>query len=673
MALLSDGAASRTPGSQDRGPFVRRAPVALATLPVQRAPAKQLSSTEILGRLRRIPIIKERLGAKLAQGPTALEHVRRALAAFDKHLALKVAENAFVNEAVRIATIVDATAAELARSIGDPTLKGEIAKELVAAYRGELTEKLSGGKPPPERQGQTDRALTLARALVSADPLMLWMTGKMRLEDAAWKVRDMAAVGRVSPLEMYRSLRYRFEMEMGSYSVGEVRSGRLENDEILSIDSEGKKTPGRAGFDLADLIGEISPSFHWSLVGTPKDKRGKDDLRKLPGWGPSGLVMKKDATDKLAELEKAVLDKNLAPVALSDDELRAERAKSGDKLSPKQSEHFARLRKEEVASAGNYEGMGTTPKQYVADELMKRYDIKQGDKAQSLVDDVLNELATVPLTLTSKLENLFAERTDRENLPKHGSLYKSEPSLMQEEIHLGELIGKPSHNVKAKSIGRPNAEFTESRGKNYIRWRRDKDERETGYHGLGADDLPVFAAVNPNFMTTKGGNANLASWDHDTKKYTGITYGQNYYGDVHMLLKNSVRSRSTMIARGSKSVRGRRIERLDLTFLLADMCRLSMWDYVDALVAAVRKPDTVVLTNMDAEVHIYGGLDLATDVAAIYMQSDAVAATDGPAARCKEFAKKNGIRVEDIGKMPPNYNITARQGQPGGIDLKSAV
>jgi hypothetical protein len=122
-----------------------------------------------------------------------------------------------------------------------------------------------------------------------------------------------------------------------------------------------------------------------------------------------------------------------------------------------------------------------------------------------------------------------------------------------------------------------------------------------------------------------------------------------------------------------KGVEGRRIERTDLTFLLADMCRMFMNDYVDAMVAGLKKPDVVVLTNMDAEVHVYGGLDVATDVEGFYLSPVAFAATDGAAARCKQFAKDHGIAVHDIGKMPADYDITAKQGVKGGIDLKSIL
>jgi hypothetical protein len=205
-----------------------------------------------------------------------------------------------------------------------------------------------------------------------------------------------------------------------------------------------------------------------------------------------------------------------------------------------------------------------------------------------------------------------------------------------------------------------------------MRWRRDKDERETGYHGLSADELPTFGAVNPNFTYTKGGNANFAEWNQTSKQYEGIDYGKNYYGDVHFLLRDAVRARSTFIARGKAFVEGRRIERTDLLFLLADMVRLSMWDYVDEIVSSTQGIGKTVLTNMDAEVHIYGTFDLANDVAAMYLLPTAYAQSTTPGTapyRARKFAEANGITVNDIGARPVGYQVHARQGIKGGIDL----
>jgi hypothetical protein len=632
---------------------------------IRRQPVKQLESSDVLAGVRSIPIVKQKLDERLAQGPTGLTHVKRALQAFDDHLALQTKENAFVNEAIRIATVIDATAAELARAISDPTLKGQIAHELIVAYRAELQQKLGSSKNA-DRDAQTTKSLDLAEVVVSDDPVTLYMTGKLKLPDAAWRLREMAVKAKIGVTEMMRILSNRFQMEIGSHSRAEISKGERKADTIVQDDGQ----VGKGGFDLKDLIGEISPALYDEIVPANTDRK-KD--AKLPAWGATGLTMTPQAAAKLADLEKEANRLDLRASSLSPTELAAEQAKSGTALSAKQSEHFARLRTEEAADASDYEGSKKSPRQYVVDKLMTRYAIADTSKAETLADDLLASLATVPLTLTSKLENLFKERTDKADEPHYGSAYKSEPALMQQQVDVSSLVGKPGRGTAATSIGKPDANFARSRGENYMRWRRDKDERETGFHGMGADDLPVFAAVNPNFHDTKGGNANLASWDMTKKEFTGTTYGANYYGDMHMLLKDSVRPRSTLIARGKKEVKGRRIERTDLTFLLADMFRMLMGDYIDAMVAALHKPDQIVLTNMDAEVHVYGGLDVATDVAAIYLSPVAFAATDGPAARCKAFAAKHSIRVEDIGAMPATYDITSKQEQQGGINLKGIL
>lgn len=647
-------------------PFALTAPSAASTI-VRRTP-EQLTSKKILAGLRNIPIIEEKLGQQLAQGPDALEHVKRALKAFDKHLALKKSD-AFINEAIRIATIIDATAAELARSITDPTLKPQIAKELIAAYRPELTQQLGSAKKV-DRNAQTDKALDLATTIVGDDPVTLYMTGKVLLADAAWRVRDMAAAAEtVTPIQMMGILRSRFEMEIGSHTQAEVSQGARGSDDITQTDADGVESIGSGGFDLGDLIGEISPTFYLDVVPL---KTTEKERAKPAKWGSGGLVMNGKATIKLDALARAVEAADLAATTLTPEALAAEQVKSGTALNAKQSEHFARLRSEEAGDAANYEGRGQSPRDFLVEKFASRYGLS-APKAGSLIDEVLRALETVPLTLTSKLDNLFKEREDKRAEPLYGSAYKSEPALMQQKVDLSEMIGKPDGGNEAMSIGRPDANFAKTRGENYLRWRRDKDERETGYHGLSADDLPVFGAVNPNFMDTMGGNANLAEFDPAQGKYVGTTFGANYYGDVHLLLKDSVRRRSTLIARGIKAVTGRRIERADLTFLLADMCRLFMYDYVDAMVAGLKKPDTVVLTNMDAEVHVYGGLDVATDVEAFYLSPAAFAANDGAAARCKQFAADKNIEVRSVGTMPADYDITRKQGASGGIDLKSLL
>lgn len=57
------------------------------------------------------------------------------------------------------------------------------------------------------------------------------------------------------------------------------------------------------------------------------------------------------------------------------------------------------------------------------------------------------------------------------------------------------------------------------------------------------------------------------------------------------------------------------------------------------MVAGLKKPDVVVPTNMNAKVHVYGGLDMAKDVAAFYLSPMTFAAEQGV---------KGGIDLKDL-------------------------
>ena len=661
-------APSATPTVAGGHPRIQRRIAADATV-IRRKGGRELTTKTATAALTSIPVINAELAKNTAQGPSIGANVQTQLALFDKHLKRKSAPGQVINEAIRIATVIDATAASLAMSVGDPTLKGRIATELVAAYRAELTQALATTKDDGARTAQTDQAVTIAAAIVGDDPLLLYMNDKVKRPDAAWRIRAMGEQGNLFPHEMFRILKDRLMMYLGSFTANQVTAGQRSKDTITSVDSSGTAKTGEASFDLEDLIGELSLTQFNANVQL--DRTNKKYADKPPAWVDHELAMTPAAIGKLAALEQAVSSPALQKTDLTPTQLAAEQAKSGAGLTAKQSEHFHRLRQEELDAAADYESSGKSPRAYCVAKFVSRYKIDAG-RAGTIIDDFVQALQTVPLTLTNDLESLFGVRPDAQNLPKYGSEYKSEPARMQQQVDIGQMIGKPAHAATAMAMGTPDPAFTTSRGANYMRWRRDKDERETGYHGLSADELPTFGAVNPNFDYTKGGNANFAEWNTTTKQYEGIDYGKNYYGDVHFLLDDAVRPRSTFVARGKMSVEGRRIERTDLVFLLADMIRLYMWDYVDAIVSDTQAVGKTVLTNMDAEVHIYGRFDLADDVAEMYLlpAAYAVSTTPGTASyRARQFAEANGIIVKDIGARPVGYQVHARQGVQGGIDL----
>ncbi len=470
----------------------------------------ELTSANTTIALTTIPIINTKLAEATAQGPTIAENVKAQLALFDEHLARKSSAGQVINEAMRIATIIDATAASISMSLGDPTLKGRIATELVAAYRADLTQALGSDTDTAERTAQTDKVVNIAATIVGDDPLTLYMNDKVLAPDAAWRIRAMADQAGLLPGEMYDTLEQRLMMQLGSFSINQVKAGERKKDDITSIDAHGAAKSGQASFVLKDLIGELSPSQFNATVAV--DRSADNALSTPPPWVDDRLALTAKATAKLAALSKQVRSFNLKRTTLTPAQLQAERAMSGTGLNAKQSEHFHRLREEELAAAADYEAKGVSPRAFCIAKLVARYGLDSG-AAGTIVNDIVAALLNVPLTLTNDLQKLFGARADGADLPTHGSVYKSEPARMQQEVDIGAAIGKPDHDAKAMAMGSPDPGFTKSRGANYMRWRRDEDERETGYHGLSADDLPTFGAVNPNFNDTKGGNAKLAQWN----------------------------------------------------------------------------------------------------------------------------------------------------------------
>ena len=359
-------------------------------------------------------------------------------------------------------------------------------------------------------------------------------------------------------------------------------------------------------------------------------------------------------------------DPNLTPVTLSDAEIKAEQALSGTSLNTAQTTHFHRLRKDEAAELATYDAKsGKGAQEWVRDALKERYGLKNDGEVDTLITDVVQRIKSAPVTLTQYLDQLFGERADKANLPAWGTTYTPELERGLKTKQLSSMLmfdpakkdGTEVLDREVTLLGMPHKEGIRLRGPNYLRWRREKDEKETGMHQLGLTDMPAFAAVNPTFDRLKGVSANKADWDDTTQSWKA-PWGKNYYGDVHMVLKPEVRDRATFISRGAAAVKDRKIERTSLLLLLADMMRIGDWDFVDAFVAVAKGFPVDMLTTMNVEIHIYGGLDLARHVQAIYLQPDAFAATTGAAWRAKEFATANNIQIHSVGTAPTGLSLT---------------
>ncbi len=623
----------------------------LRTDAAKRPTDPEVGSSQLVEIVRKIPVVALTLQKMVPQGMTVGSFLHGLLANYDAHLARQNsgADDRRINESMRLAGILTTVAGSIARSAGDPSIKSVIATELGRVFRGQLMEGLKGEGGTTKRHRE---ALDLAMVLVSEDPISLFVGNKIRREDAAWAVRRLGDKAHRPHAEMFQLLREQFELQLGSHTLSGAQQGQLGKDAIEEKEANGGVKVGQGGFDLEALIGEVPPALLTKTTKMDGD---------APAWKAGGLDLTTGGAAKLDDLRLAVLDPGLTSVTLSASDLAAERTKSGTTLTVAQSTHFHRLREDEKGDKADYEGSGKDIDRWARDALKGRYNLSDDAAVDTLIGDIVTQIGAAPLTLTQNLDQLFSERADKAAAPAWGTSY--EPELKRALTHKNAsdmlMFDPKTQNVPDKQVemlGVPHQEGMQARGRNYVRWRAEKDERETGMHSLPHADKPTFAAVNPTFDATMGASMNKATRDKDGYA-EGANHGTNYYGDFHMKLNQNVRSRATLIARGSKNKEGRRVERVDLKLLLADLMRIGDWDYVDSFVQLAKGFNERLLTTMNLEIHIYGNVDLGRDVTDMYLQPAAFAATDGAGKRAKDFAHANGIAAHDVGVPPLGYKV----------------
>jgi hypothetical protein len=214
---------------------------------------------------------------KNPQGQTARQQVDGQLEVFDRHFALPddTESGRVKNGAMRLATIVRVTGERIAHKVNDPALKSRLARLMVTEYESELRQELENAGGEPE---EVEQSVNLARALVMDDPVTRLVTGKISMEDAVQRIRDMAQVAALPPSEMMTLLRQQLEMQLGSLTADEVSRGEKKKDGIFS-------------FVLKDLYGELSSEQLSGLVEL--DKRQKSIGRRDQD---SEILWKQDGT-----------------------------------------------------------------------------------------------------------------------------------------------------------------------------------------------------------------------------------------------------------------------------------------------------------------------------------------------------------------------------------------
>ena len=370
-----------------------------------------------------------------------------------------------------------------------------------------------------------------------------------------------------------------------------------------------------------------------------------DELDKLQSKDPESEALQK----KLAEYDQLVAADDAA-------RLEEERDKRHGAINERQ---YAHLRMLSRADAEDRDAVlaktGKSVEENVHDKLKARYSIADA-KAQQIAAGVQAWISKVPLTITFTGDRLFSDPT--KDAPSYGEKYKSEVELSRGKEDKKDIIGRDEQNSGALGTqgGSKTVTGWKERGENYMRWRRDKDSHEGRKDDLAYEDQQIYGAASPTFAATKG-DANAG----DDKK----TFGTNYYGDAHFLLKDSVRDRCAFIVRTET---GRvHVQRQDVAMLVYDMLHQvdSYARFLDAMLQMAAGAKTITAPGLTWEVHLYGGFDSSKDAQAIYLSS---AVSKDAAARIGKFAKKYGMACEKIGAKPVGLEIKGRV-DPKQIDL----
>jgi len=207
-----------------------------------------------------------------ARGRTVAEDAAARLEVFDERFAADETADPkarATNKAMRLASIVGATAAKSAKDVNDPHLEGRIGQLTVREFGPDLAQALTKGKPGDKAEREaTAQALRIAQALLMDDPVGKIMTGKIRPEDAVQRIRDQADIAGLKPSEMMKLLRQQFEMKLGSLSGAELQQGELDRDQNKDGETQ--------NFVLKDLQGELSPEQAKGMV--PFDQRARREL-----------------------------------------------------------------------------------------------------------------------------------------------------------------------------------------------------------------------------------------------------------------------------------------------------------------------------------------------------------------------------------------------------------
>ena len=597
-----------------------------------------MTPDEVLAAVSKISFVKQKLGASLKlekssqpetkpkKGTTPATTRDDGAAAMRDHVTAVIQQyqselsgaDDLRDQAMALTLVVDAVAQVLAVNVlNDPALAPKVASEFLVVYGPELRTKL-------KKADDLEKTIDLTRVLVSDDPLRLYLHDELRIDYAARRIRSMAFAANVDPKEMLSMLRGRFEVDMAARSK-------------TAVDKQEDK---KGAYKIARATGEITAAWFKDLFGDVEQAGWVD-----AGGGGRELDFSAGAKKRLQDLEQEV-------------------AKGGAVATPtdrpgltwKQREHLDEV--EGADKQRNAALVGTKDiDTLVSEAIVALLPSVSGGDAIRMVAKVRAGLSSLPLTISVQGERWFGSMMKRNDATKAKTKedfdYKAGSSRQQETTHK-DLFGKKKAEGKMKHFGewKQGPHDKQDRTGNYNRFRGWKDQIMTGSRGMTDDELPAFAAMNPNWAAY-GTETPVSDPDYT---FAQGEHGVNSYGDVHFVLK-------------PKNVAGRVIYTATdhgephtdpflafADFLLADAAasRTKLKDvksvnklalHVLNAVILGNQAEIVSLSNQAFEVQIFGGINMVDDTQTVFHASSV---SPTVVANLKAFNTAFGVPVQAI-------------------------
>lgn len=631
--------------------FVRRmtgghgAPTSTVQDPVIR---RTLNPTQILTAVDGVPALKGRLDGRTegqqrnkGSAETIRQRVEKVL---DEHQAMFDGD-----DAMSIALVVDAIAKAVAEELYDMSLKSGIATHLLDTFADQIKQGMT-------KKGRRTKDLKKAKAIVSVDALSLYMHDERKVTDAAWDIKDAAAKGRMTPLEMFGLLDQKFQAELASYN-------------LQTISAEQDK---KGGFNQSEITGSVSVNYLKELFGDNITAQPDQKMPKKPGG--RSLQFTPESQLKLGKLRQAVID--ATPDTAVDPRPTTPKERQKRLLDDIQEKDDAIRQTREAAV---HTALLAAP-----------WNLTAG-KATKLINTLKSKLPTLPLTITH-------------------SAAKRLPADVDEAIDTRDRSRAgvtESKDVEGKNFDSPGKWTGGQRGEDYLRFRTWKDRVMTGNLGQKGDEMPVFGAVNVNFKNYKGSIENLngadtelrdlhqkgkKNWTEkdkkdlaDNRKYRDKRVGTNYYGDLHLVLERSAVADRVIYTASDHGQAHRDPFLVFADFLLgsqgdyqADLTKLKRTgaggftdksgrkaldnsteivqpEFAAAIVGSVLGSVKAAAWTLPFEIQIHGGVDWETDVKEIW-----VAPSTAPehVQRLRDWSKgAKGRPKVKVAKAPPESTI----------------